>query len=149
MRPQNVLKIHSNAAVARLIPPHTETSSLSSQLTPVSWPWALVLSYISVVLSDRTADLSGSRTLFAVAREHSDGASFAECYVPRSQMNFNRHSLCEDLLFAMVLLLPPVCAAARYVESDRQFAGISQTRSEAVSVAARTRAPERWVIRTR
>jgi hypothetical protein len=32
-------------------------------------------------------------------------------------MNFNRHSLCEDLLFAIVLLLPRVCAAARYVES--------------------------------
>ena len=64
-------------------------------------------------------------------------------------MNFNRHSLCEDLLFAIVLALPPVCAAAGYVESDRQFAGISQARSEAVPVAARIRAPERWVIRSR
>lgn len=64
-------------------------------------------------------------------------------------MNFNRHSPCEDLLFLMVLLLPPVSAGGRYVESDRQVAHISQARSEAVPVAARTLARERWVIRSR
>ena len=64
-------------------------------------------------------------------------------------MKFNRRSPCEDLLFAIVLLLPPVCAAARYVESNRQFAGISQARPEAAPVAARTLARERWVIRSR
>ena len=39
-------------------------------------------------------------------------------------MNFDRRSPCEDLLFLMVLLLPPVSAGACYVESDRQFAHI-------------------------
>ena len=64
-------------------------------------------------------------------------------------MNFNRHSPCEDLLFLMVLLLPPVSAGACYVESDRQFAHISQARSEAVPVATGTLARERRVIRSR
>ena len=64
-------------------------------------------------------------------------------------MNFDRRSPCEDLLFLMVLLLPPVSAGACYVESDRQFARISQARSEAASVAARALPRERWVVRSR
>ena len=38
-------------------------------------------------------------------------------------MNFNRHSPCKDVLFAMVLLLPSVCAAAGYIESDARSYG--------------------------
>ena len=41
-------------------------------------------------------------------------------------MNVSRHSLFDDLLFVMVLLLPPVFAGARYVESDPQLAHIFQ-----------------------
>jgi hypothetical protein len=64
-------------------------------------------------------------------------------------MNFDRRSSLEDLLFLMVLLLPPVSAGACYIESDRQFAHMSQARSEAASVAARARPRERWVVRGR
>jgi len=64
-------------------------------------------------------------------------------------MNFNRQSQREDLLFAIVLLLPPVFASAHVAESDRQIAHIAQVRSEAVSVGARTLAPERFVVRGR
>jgi hypothetical protein len=64
-------------------------------------------------------------------------------------MNFSRHSQREDLLFAILLLLPPVFVSARCVESNRQIALISQARSEAVSVMVRTLAPEWWVVRGR
>jgi len=64
-------------------------------------------------------------------------------------MNFKRRSPCEDLLFAIVLLLPPVFAGTHYVESDGRLFRISQARSEATSVAARTLAVERWIVRSR
>ena len=40
-------------------------------------------------------------------------------------MNFKRPSQRENLLFVIVLLLPPVFAGARYIESARQLAHIS------------------------
>jgi hypothetical protein len=46
----------------------------------------------------------------------------------RSQMNFTRPSQRENLLFVIVLLLPPVFAGARYIESVRQPAHMSQAR---------------------
>jgi hypothetical protein len=64
-------------------------------------------------------------------------------------MNFNRQSQREDLLFALVLLLPPVFVSARGAESGHLIAHISQARSEAATAAARTRAPERFVVRGR
>lgn len=48
-------------------------------------------------------------------------------------MNFNRHSPCEDLLFVIVLLLPPVLAGARYAESYGELAHIFRIWSEAAS----------------
>jgi hypothetical protein len=43
-------------------------------------------------------------------------------------MNFTRPSQCENLLFVIVLLLPPVFAGARYIESVPQLAHMSQAR---------------------
>jgi hypothetical protein len=43
-------------------------------------------------------------------------------------MNFKRPSQRENLLFAMVLLLPPLFAGARYIESVRHLAHTSQAR---------------------
>ena len=43
-------------------------------------------------------------------------------------MNFARPSQRENLLFVIVLLLPPVFAGARYIESVRQLAHMSQAR---------------------
>jgi hypothetical protein len=43
-------------------------------------------------------------------------------------MNFTRPSQRENLLFVIVLLLPPLVAGARYIESVRQLAHISNAR---------------------
>jgi hypothetical protein len=49
---------------------------------------------------------------------------------PRSQMNFNRRSYRDDLLFVIALLVPAVFAGARYVESERQIVQIEQAQSQ-------------------
>jgi len=61
-------------------------------------------------------------------------------------MNFNRRSLRDDLLFLMVLLLPPIVAGARYVESERQLAHLSGARSEADSDTGSAAGSTRWIV---
>jgi hypothetical protein len=53
-------------------------------------------------------------------------------------MNFTRPSQLEDLLFVIVLLLPPVFAGARYIESVRQF-GIEDAMTRAAGSSGSVR----------
>ncbi len=49
---------------------------------------------------------------------------------PRPQMNFNRRSYRDDLLFVVALLVPAVFAGARYVESELQIVQIEQAQPD-------------------
>ena len=56
---------------------------------------------------------------------------------------FNRRSRFDDVLFALAVLVPVVCATARFVDSEHQADVVAQAqqRATAVAVAARTTAP--------
>jgi len=56
---------------------------------------------------------------------------------------FNRRSRFDDVLFAIAVLVPVVCATARFVDSERQADVVAQAqqRATAVAAAARTTAP--------
>jgi hypothetical protein len=58
-----------------------------------------------------------------------------------TQMNFNRRSHIEDLLFVIALVVPAVVGGARYLEMDQDRMLIAKAHAPVMSVANTSPAP--------